>query len=318
MQPSAAFRHRLPLAILLPLMLLTAFGPALGQDRVIRRQAPLLELPHTEAVVLEILVPGMPVELVQQQGAWARVRLPGTAEVGWVELGALAPPPVQPAGKAPVPEAKLGGMEQQVRSLDQDLQTIERRVDELLNRIEGRGSHPGLGALPEAGQAGPRPVGEPPVTNSMEGPAGAAVYGWRNSFFAGSYFRGGENCYGLGLARRLDRGGRNWLEMEGAYSLGAAGGTSDDFLDWSLGLSFNLMPQRYRIYPFLGAQFGMRHLLGDLPGTRRFFLLMPAVGLNAELSSIFMLAVRVQGAFLFDHGDRYDEGRVSLSAGYRY
>jgi hypothetical protein len=310
-------------------ILLTFSEPAFSASRLVRQQAKVYELPHGEAVIVDILAPGMSIEILREQGTWSQVRLPGTAEVGWVESKFLAEPGAavalaRPKTSTGMTTSELEILAGQLLSLDNNLSGIEKRVEGLMTRLE-TGGESGVKISPQAAQPKGGKVGlgaglkVSPEEAEMEAKPGAGgIYAWRNSFFMGKYFRGREDFFGLAFSRLLDRGGHNRLDAEVNYSLGSLRGKKDDFIEWSLGSSFNFKPQTYRIYPFLGAHIGMRHRIVDKTVPVNFLLCMPGMGINAELSRIFSLSVDVRAVFLFNNGKRYDEGRVIFVCHYSY
>jgi len=307
----------------LALAVLTFTGLAYSENRALKSRANVYELPNTNAVILDILTPGMTVELVRMQGAWAQIRMPGTAEMGWIENMSLAEPGYKgqagrpSAARSAITDSELKGIVGRLYSMDQNLQGLEDRVDRLMVKLSPQ---------PPPSQAElkmPRaPVGREKIGAGEVGIEMTRLepgkYPWRNFFILGKYFKGNEDFYGLGVSRLLDQGGHNWVDAEIQYAVGGAPGKADDFIQWSLGFSFSLKPQSYRIYPFLGAHFGMRHLVDGTANPDRYLVCMPGLGVIAELNHIFSLAAGARAVFLFDKGNRIDEGRASFSCLYRW
>ena len=304
---------------------------AIAQTSQVQREARLLDEPKAEGVVLDILVAGMTLEVVDVQGGWAKVRIPATSEMGWVETAFLsqAQPPsaaANGAGGEPMTDDELERVRERAGTINQSIDGLEGKVDALLRKMEGREEMPAPGGIPspEPGrEAMPAPAGLPGAAAPYPGEMEAAglrgeVYRWRNAFVMGQYMRGGQNFFGLTFGRLIDEAGHVNFDGRAQYALGEIRGSVDDFIDWTFGLDFNIFPQRYRIYPYLGAHFGMRNLLEDSLPDRNFIIASPVFGITAELSRIFSASAEVRGVFLFAEGRRRDEGTVSFFFGYCY
>ena len=86
-------------------------------------------------------------------------------------------------------------------------------------------------------------------------PVDGGPYRWNNQFVMGTYLRGGQSYYGLTLSCALDSRGRNVIVARGQYGLGELRGNDDDFVDWTLGMDFNLFPETYVVYPLFRRTF---------------------------------------------------------------
>ncbi|MFH1069606.1 MAG: SH3 domain-containing protein [Candidatus Glassbacteria bacterium] len=294
---------------------------ATGQTTHVQREARLLEQPRSDAVVLDVLTPGMTVEVVDVQGNWASVRLQATSEMGWVETQFLsqAPGGAQAAAGGQMTDQELQKVRERVGRMNQNIDSLGLKVEGLLMKVEGREE---MAAPPATGrETTPGGMGRPSEAERGGAEMEAAslrgeAYHWRNAFYMGQYLRGGQNFFGLSFTRLLDGSAHIALDGRAQYALGEVRGAVDDFIDWTLGLNFNLFPQRYRIYPYFGAHFGMRNLLEDSLPRRNFFIVSPACGITAELSSIFSAGAEIRGVFMFQEGIRRDEGTVSFFIGY--
>ena len=318
--------HRLNLIVAAFIMLALTAGGLTAQTTTVRRQASLMDMPGGgEAVVLDVLSQGMSVEVLTIQGNWARVRIPATSEVGWVESAVLARGSSGTGDASDMPGGvgmsgrEMERVEGRVETMIGDLEDIEVRIDSLLTRmsgeesaaageaaIEGEQALPGSGAIMRAAPYGV-------YTAPPDGD-----YRWRNQFLMGTYIRGGQDYYGLALTRALDSRGRNMLVGRAQYGLGEIRGKADDFIDWTVGMDFNLFPETYVIYPYFGAHFGMRHLLEDTLADRNFFIVAPTLGIRAELGNIFTLGAELRGLFRFESGHRRDDGMVGFTCGYNW
>lgn len=296
---------------------------AAGERLVVRKEARLLETPDADAMILDILSPGMIVEVVRSQGNWARVRVPATTEMGWVQKGYLLAE--GKAGLSAVVSQRMTSQElenyqERIKVINQGLSGIEPRVDALIGEMEARGYIPkkGIEPGPFVQQAPELPVPlierEVKIEEMIDIGLGGN-YRWRNQFYMGKYIRGGEDFYGITVGRFLDSKGLVMLDGEIHYALGDKQSKRDDFISWSAGLNFNFRPMDFRIYPFLSVHFGQRHLLAS-PITYK--TVSPGFGINAELSSIFSLCAEAREMFLFHEGNRSEETRVDLGFNYRY
>ena len=297
---------------------------AAGENLVVRQQARLLETPDTDALILDILVPGMVVEVLRSQDNWARVRVPATTEMGWVQKGYLLAEGAQageglPAvGSQRMTSQELESLQQRTKLMDQGLSGMEAQVDELIVGMQEGGYIPGKALEPAAAVS---QVPAPPLVEremrivKIDEIGAGECYRWRNQFYMGTYISGGENYYGINLGCFLFSNRWLMLDWEVHYALGDSRGKRDDFVSWSAGLNFNLRPMDFRIYPFLSAHFGQRHLLAN-PVTYR--TVSPGFGINAELNSIFTISAEAREVFLFHQGDRTDETRVNLGFNYKY
>jgi hypothetical protein len=293
------------------------------ETRVVRTQTSLYAEPLTSSVVLDVLSPGMSVEVMQRQGQWVMVRMPGTAEAGWIEgrgldqVSAAEPSAARPGVSPRITREEMGLARSRVQDLDNSLNRIEGRIDRLAGELEPA-------TQPSAGPIGIEVLSPPPVgtvPDAMESlradsPLG---YHWSNRFMMGKYFRGKEDLYGVSLSRILDGLGRAAFFGEFSYALGNRHGKSDDFMEWSLGLRYNIRAPHYLIYPYLESGVGMRHpMAGHDPGPIRYLAWTPGVGISAELGRVYMVSVGAQSVFLFHGGRRYNEGRVYFSCSYKY
>ncbi len=311
--------HRSAIVLLLLTMSACSFGMVIAQTSIVRGEASLMDQTGSQAVVLDVLTPGMNVEVLSVQGNWARVRIPATSEVGWVQTSALA--------RADATELDLQGqgagigmtgkelerVDGRVETMGGGLRAIERRVDSLLARLgvgdeDGREQEQTPARMEQAQQPAYPPF-------AMAGPGRLR---WQNRFVMGTYLRGGQNYYGLELSRALDESGRSLLVGRAQYGLGEMGGKVDDFIDWTVGMDFNLSPETYVIYPYVGAHFGMRNLLENTLPNRNSFIVAPSLGVRAELGSIFTLGVELRGLFRFESGRRRDDGIVGFNCGYSW
>jgi hypothetical protein len=301
---------------------------AIGQTTQVQREAHLLEQPRFDAVILDVLTPGMTVEVVDVQGSWASVRITATSEMGWVETQFLsqASGGAQAAAGGQMTYQELKKVSERVDKMHQNIDSLGMKVEGLLLKVEGRETlaapvagqptAPGREGMP--GRAGQPTEAAPGGTELEARPLRGVAYRWRNAFYMGQYMRGGQNFFGLSFTRLLDGAGYIALDGRAQYAIGEVRGAVDDFIDWTFGFDFNLFPQRYRIYPYLGAHFGMRNLLEDSLPRRNFFVASPACGITAELSSIFSAGAEIRGVFMFQGGSRKDEGTVSFFFGYCY
>ncbi len=303
--------HRTVVVILLLMVFVFSSGLVMAQYSTVRSEASLMDLPGGEAVVLDVLSPGMSVELMSVKGKWVRVRIKATSEVGWVQASALAREGTGEDGETGigVTGKELGRVEDRVEMMSGGMRGIEQRVDNLLDH---------LGAGEQSGR-------KPEVSTSGGTRARAAytmaqlgAFRWHNQFVMGTYLRGGQNYYGLELSRTLDTRGRSLLVGRAQYGLGEMRGKVDDFIDWTVGLNFNLFPETYVIYPYVGAHFGMRHLLEDTLPDRHFFIAAPSLGVRADLAGIFTLGVELRALFRFESGHRRDDGMVGFNCGYNW
>lgn len=284
-------------------------------------EAKVYSSPGPDGVVLDVISSGMMVDVMKSEGGWAQVELPGTAEMGWVELRFL--------GKASEPDraaAKLSGQQwlapeemSRVRGhLDRtggSLAGVEQRLDSLLAALAGL-EKPGY--RPAKHKKTPKitqqPEAEEPMTLGQ-----IREYSWSNRFFMGKYLKGGEDLFGLGFSRMVDDRGRAEVDFEACYALGDDSGSRDDFIDWNLGFRYSLKPATYRIYPFLSMYGGMRHHLKVFPGRDvRMLQCSPGLGITAELGRVFILGIEARAVFLFHGGERTDEGRMAFTCLYRY
>lgn len=299
---------------------------AAGEKLVVRNEARLLETPAADAMILDILSPGMIVEVVRSQGNWARVRVPATTEMGWVQKGYLLAEGqegrvgLSAVGSQRMTSQELENLQERIKVTDQGLNRIELRVDALIGQMEERGYIPKKRIEPGPFvQQAPKPTvplmeREVKIEEMIDiGPG--EKYRWRNQFYMGKYIRGGEDFYGITVGRFLDSKGWMMLDWEIHYALGDNKSKRDDFVSWSAGLNFNFRPMDFRIYPFLSAHFGQRHVLAS-PITYK--TVSPGFGINAELSSIFSLSAEAREVFLFHEGNRSEETRVNLVFNYRY
>ncbi|MCE5269706.1 hypothetical protein LLH00_00295 [bacterium] len=301
------------------------------QSMKVIRQASVLARPDTGAVVLDVLAPGVAVEVMGGQGRWSMVRMPGTVEVGWVENSALsanAPAAVaagsggRKAGAGDLTDTQISVLRNRVSALDGSLYRIEGQVDRLLDKVSTPGN---LTPSTEMMQPQASPAGEmaaQPAGQEMTTPVrfeSGRFYRWSNRFIMGKYFRGGEDLYGLGVACKVDRRGVLELGLDAVYGLGDARGQDDDFIEWGLGARFNVKPSSYWIYPFFQTSVGYRHQVGDVDaGPLRYLVCSPGGGVTAELGDIFTLEAASQAVFLFADGERRNEGRITFSVSFGY
>jgi len=299
---------------------------AAAESLVVRQEARLLETPDVDALILDILSPGMVVEVVRSQGNWARIRVPATTEMGWVQKGYLTTEAEQAGaelitrGSQRMTRQELKNIQEQIKVIDLGVSGVEKRVDYLIRTMEERGYIPGKKIEPpqlvqQAVQPPATLTGREMRIEEMEEIGRGKSYRWCNRFYLGTYIRGGENFYGITVGRFLDS--RGWLMLDGEihYALGDDKGKRDDFISWSAGLNFNFKPMDYRIYPFLSMHFGQRQLLASPVSYKT---VSPGIGVNAELSSIFSTSAEAREVFLFRQGSRSDETRVNLSFSYKY
>ncbi|MEA1996761.1 MAG: hypothetical protein U9N45_03950 [Gemmatimonadota bacterium] len=303
------------------LLIMTLGDTAYAHARRLRSNAVLYELPDKGSLVLDVIPRGMKVELVIEKGAWAQVRLTVSAELGWIETGLLTGPvPEKETGPqviesaAGVSMSEVEKLEGRLYSMGYNLGEVEAGVDGLIRKLEHRESN---GSVGRKGTRDDRT----PAAGAWIGPGAAEPgrYRWCNGFSMGRYFSGGEDFFGLAVSRLVDSRGSSRIDLEIGYGLARESSETGDFLEWSLGFRFNLLPQEYRIYPFLGAHFGMRHIFDPPAGDpSQALLCMPGLGVNAELNGIFSLSAEVRSLFLFRQGERTDEGRISLGCVYLY
>jgi len=295
------------------------------------REAKAFTSTGEEAVVLDVLTSGMMVDVMRTEGGWAQVKLPGSVELGWIETRFLEAASQagkaagRPSGERWLSQSEMGRVRARLNRTGSSLAGIEMRLDSLLRTLAGIGMYSRPGVLPEAvGPEVPEPLqlpatGEPELEEPIfEGEL--REYSWSNRFVMGQYVKGGEDLYGLGFSRMIDDHGSVEVDIEACYGMGDDSGSSDDFLDWNLGLRYNLKPATYRIYPYLAAYGGMRYHLRAVPGrsTRQLLQFSPGAGVTAELSRVFTLGIEARAVFLFSNGERFDEGRVVFSCLYRY
>lgn len=277
-----------------------------------------------DAVVLDMLSSGMMVDVMNTEGQWAQVKLPGTAEVGWVEkrfLGAAAEVSrvsAQLSGERRLSRSEMSRVRERINRTSNSLAGVGERLDSLLSAMAGLGMYSRPGYPETVRQVTP----EPQLLLPSEEPMLAGEireYSWSNRFLMGKYLKGGEDLYGLGFSRMIDDLGRAEVDFEACYGLGDDSGSRDDFIDWNLGLRYNLKPATYRIYPFLAVYGGMRHNLKVVPGRAlQLIQFSPGAGITAELGRVFTLGVEARAVFLFHQGQRIDEGRLVFSCLYRY
>ena len=242
------------------LLSLAAVLSVQAQATTVRSEASLMDGPGSAGVVLDILSPGMDVEILTVEANWARIRIPATSEVGWVESNSL----VRNAGmegmmqRDGMTSTELSRVRGRVQMMSNGMDGIEQRVDSLLQMLGGN-------ATPDTVMvAQMEPEGSTMTPGSfMPGayagfPVDGGPYRWNNQFVMGTYLRGGQSYYGLTLSCALDSRGRNVIVARGQYGLGELRGNDDDFVDWTLGMDFNLFPETYVVYPYFGAHFGMR------------------------------------------------------------
>ena len=288
------------------------------------REAKVYSSAGEDAVVLDVFVSGMMVDIMSTEGQWAQVKLPGTAEMGWVEIQFLRTVSEtggvseRLSGDKWLSGEEMDRVRQRVSGTSSALAGVELRLDSLLLSMASLGMYSRPGFQPAVTKESPRPP-EVPVT---EGPMLAGEtreYTWSNRFIMGKYLRGGEDLYGMGFSRLLDDRGRAEVDFEACYGLGDVSGLRDDFIDWNLGLRYYLKPEIYRIYPFAAAYGGMRHHLKVVPERAvQLVQCSPAVGVIAELGRVFILGVEARAVFLFHEGQRTNEGRLVFSCLYRY
>lgn len=308
--------------------LFAVFGELHSQEmRVLRREALVLAEPVTGAVVLDVLSAGVNVEVAGREGQWIMVRIPGSAEVGWVESSFLGAESVSPAAAvrgrdaAPVglTDAQVSVLRNRVSVMGGGLDRLEAGLDRLMDRLQD----PSETAPRQEQQLTPpqRPETLPDRLTEQYNVQGPPRFLWTNRFVMGKYFRGGEDLYGLGFSRGLDRWGLTVLELETVYGMGDERGQADDFIEWGLGFRFNVKRRSYWIYPFFESAFGMRHRVGDVPdgsGPLRYKVWFAGGGVKAELSDIFSLEAGSRAIFLYGDTDRRDEGRISFSVAFSY
>ena len=305
-------------ATVLLLLTISVFssGLVMAQTSTVRGEASLMDLPGGQAVVLDVLTPGMNVEILSVKGNWARIRIPATSEVGWVQTSALGRADAEGNGKQSngigVTGGELERVGGRVEMMSGGMRGIEQRVDNLLESLSNGETGPD-GQDKHSAVAGVSSMGYAPYAAVEPG-----RYRWHNQFVMGTYVRGGQNYYGLEMSRALDTNGRSRLVGRAQYGLGEMRGKLDDFIDWTAGMDFSLFPETFVVYPYCGAHFGMRHLLEDtLPG-RHFFIAAPSLGVRAELGGIFTLGVELRGMFRFENGHRRDDGMVGFNCGYNW
>ncbi len=319
--------------VLLALVLCTAFPSGLisQESLTVNRQTNVMSQPQKDATVLDVLAPGVSVEIMGRQGQWAMVRLPGTVDVGWIESSVLA----QPAGTvgraagagrkssgADLTDNQMSILRNRVSALDGSLYRVERQVDRLVDKVTGRGStEPQLEeshVYPSAGEKAA--VAAAPETLAVTGLLGKEEsYRWFNSFVMGKYFRGGEDLYGLTFSRSIDRAGLTAVYLDAVYGMGDDRGQADDFIEWGLGFRFNIKRSSYWIYPFLEAGLGMRHRVGDIDaGPLRYLACSPGGGVKAELGEVFSMEAASNAVLLFADGTQNNEGRITLSVSFGY
>jgi hypothetical protein len=288
---------------------------------------------NEDGVVLDVLPAGMMVDVMKTEGQWSQVKLTDSAEMGWVEQRFL-----RPAAQADESSNRLNSQQSlskdeinrvrwHLESTSTSLVGVELQIEGLLDRMASVGifarpeRQPGL---PQEKTEEDQPLeqedsfvslleDEPAILDEMR------EYSWSNRFFMGKYVKGGEDLLGLGFSRMIDNRGFAELDFEACYGLGDNSGSRDDFLDWNLGLRFNLKPATYRIYPFLSLYGGMRHSLKVVPGRAgQQVLCSPGMGITAELGRVFILGIETRAVFLFHDGERTNEGRIAFSCLYRY
>ena len=288
------------------------------------REAKVYSSTGEDAVVLDMLSSGMMVDVMNTEGQWAQVKLPGTAEVGWIEKRFLGAAPeagrasAQLSGEKWLSQSEMSRVRERVGRTSNSLTGVEERLDSLLSAMAGLGMYSRPGYPETVRQVTPEPqLLLPPEEPMLAGEI--REYSWSNRFLMGKYLKGGEDLYGLGFSRMIDDLGRAEVDFEACYGLGDDSGSRDDFIDWNLGLRYNLKPETYRIYPFLAFYGGMRHHLKVVPGRGlQLVQFSPGAGITAELGRVFTLGVEARAVFLFHQGQRINEGRVAFSCLYRY
>ena len=303
--------------------------PLHAEQAVVRKETGLLSNPESNGVILDILTAGMTIEVINIQGDWARVSLPATSEMGWAQKKDIMLESEKASAGVPVSAkdlsiSEMDKLHNRVTVIGQSLEEMETRVGDLVNGMVAKGY---MAAAPQQGPAQARMKAEPPLIEPAQMPpygapsamAGAmemnAHYRWRNQFYMGKYIRGGQDFYGLALSRFLDRSCRFQLDGACHYAVGDNRGKRDDFVEWGTGVSYNLWPERYRIYPYLAGHFGRRHLLASPVA---YYLLSPGLGINAELSGIFSLSAGIEQVYLFRSGEHRDDPRVSFHCSFSY
>lgn len=302
------------------------------ENLTVIRQTNVLTQPEKGGTVLDVLAPGVSLEVMSRQGQWAMVRLPGTVEVGWVESAALGQAS-ETAVKSPgtgrrassgtdLTDNQMSILRNRVSALDGSLYRVEHQVDRLVDKVTGLD-----GVEPQEQQAkvispavekkaAAQTTGTMAITETV---IPAKSYRWSNSFLMGKYFRGGEDYYGLAFSCGLDRAGLTAVYLDAAYGMGDDRGQADDFIEWGLGFRFNIKRSSYWVYPFVEAGMGMRHRVGDVDaGPLRYLVCSPGGGVKAELGEIFSLEAASNAVLLFDDGKRSSEGRITFSVSFDY
>ena len=321
----AVFKSR-KILFLAAVFILSLTVHAAAENLVVRKEARLLEAPDVDALILDILSPGMVVEVIRSQGNWARVRVPATTEMGWVQKGYLfaegeaSRAGLSAVGSQRMTSQELENLQEQINVTDQSVSGVEAQVEVLIREMEERGYIPRKGIEParlvqQMVQPQAPSIEREVKIEAIEEIGPGKDYRWRNQFYLGTYIKGGENFYGITVGRFLDS--RGWLMLDGEvhYALGDDRGKRDDFVSWSAGLNFNLRPMDFMIYPFFSMHFGQRHLLAS---PFSYKSVSPGIGINAELGSIFSLSAEAREVFLFRQGNRSDETRINLSVSYKY
>ena len=293
------------------------------------------------SLILDVVAGGVMVTVNETSGDWTRITMPSNAETGWVESRHLEKnasqmefrPPLASsyASDANLNREQVDRLRDRVSGISGTLNRLDRRIDKIISPESTMSQQENEDMKPEVSLNGER-VSEMPQDKwpaekwqHESGQNNMPVetmpdnfYRWSNRFVMGRNFDKGEQCYGIGISRRMDQRGIMELDFESTYAFGAQDGAGDDYLDWSLGARFNFRPDIYRIYPFIGIVGGMRHYIdSDITDTDNL-LWGGLLGLTADVNDVFSLTAETRAYAVQADSGRQDEGRVAFFASYRW
>ena len=132
-------------------------------------------------------------------------------------------------------ESQISVLRNRVSAMNGSLDRVEENLDRLVDRLQG--SRDTVRSEQSVTPEGSTPAGSEAARYSPSGPSN---FPWTNRFMMGKYFRGGEDLFGLAVSRSLESCGGVELELESVYGVGDDRGQADDFIEWGLGLRYNI------------------------------------------------------------------------------
>ena len=298
--------------------------------------------PDNSSLILDVVAGGIMVTVNETSGDWTRITLPSSAETGWVEARYLEKNTGRLEYRPPVAESyaantnlnrdQVDRLRDRINGISGTLNRLDRRLDQIITPAETMAQQENEIMKPEV-PLGTKRVSEMPQDKwpaeemkpqdeesllSDEAFSGVS-YRWSNRFVMGRNFDNGEQCYGVGISRRMDDRGIIELDFESTYAFSNEKGSVYDYLDGSAGVRFNYRPDLYRIYPFIGVMGGVRYYINtDKASDSNDPIWGALLGLTADVNSVFSLTIETRGYFIQAQAKRRNEGRVAFFAAYHW